>query len=75
MATGTVTITAEERARREAECRDVFASLRIEGLYLDPETKALFQRYIDGEFSGDDLGRAIDELNDREFGPVRLPGD
>jgi hypothetical protein len=37
------------------------------------ETKALFQRYVDGEPTSEELDRAFEACLDREYGPVRLP--
>lgn len=45
---------------------------RLEGFELDEEVNALYQRYIDGELTLAAVGSAIDELDDREFGPVSL---
>ena len=30
-------------------------------------TKAIFQRYVDGEMTSEEMGRAIDELLDRKI--------
>ena len=65
-------IMAAERARRIRVYEEAVASIRLEGFELDEEVKALYQRYIDGEVTLAEVGRAIDELDDREFGPVSL---
>jgi hypothetical protein len=65
-------ITASERTRRTRIYEEALASVRLEGFELDEQTKALYQRYIDGELTLAELGSAIDELDDREFGPVPL---
>jgi hypothetical protein len=62
--------TREERAR---EIENALASGRLEGLEPSPEAMAIFQRYIDGELTLEQMGAAIDEHADREYGPVRLP--
>jgi len=59
-----------ERARRTRVYEEALASIRLEGLELDEHAKALYQRYIDGELTLAEVGGAIDELDDREFGPV-----
>jgi hypothetical protein len=60
----------EERAR---EIENTLASGRLEGLEPSPEAMAIFQRYINGELTLEQMGAAIDEHADREYGPVRLP--
>lgn len=74
MATTHPPLTDQERAQREEHYREVLATLRLEGLEPDAETDALFQRYANGEMTLEEMGQAIDELNDREFGPLRLAG-
>jgi hypothetical protein len=49
------------------------ASVRMEGLEPSEETKALFQRYVDGELTSEELDRAFEAYLNREYGPVRLP--
>jgi len=53
-------ITAAERAKRVRIYEEALASLRLEGLNLDQATVALYQRYIDGELSLFEVGKAID---------------
>jgi hypothetical protein len=65
-------IMAAERARRIRVYEEAVASIRLEGFELDEEVKALYQRYINGELTLAEVGSAIDELDDREFGPVSL---
>ena len=68
-------MTKAERARRTAVYEEALASVRLEGFDLDEQAKALYRRYIDGELTLAEVGSAIDELDDREFGPVSLPRD
>ena len=49
------------------------ASVRMEGLEPSEETKALFQRYVNGELNSEELDRAFEAYLGREYGPVRLP--
>jgi hypothetical protein len=70
-----VLTTDQARTERAREVDNAIASVRMEGLEPSAEAKALFQRYVDGELSSDDLGRAIDQLLDQEYGPIRLPGN
>jgi hypothetical protein len=65
-------IAAAEGARRARVYEEALASVRLEGFDLDDKVKALYRRYIDGELTLAEVGREIDELDDREFGPVSL---
>jgi len=73
MAVATKPITAVERAKRTRIYEEALASVRLEGFELDERSKVLYKRYIDGELTLAEVGSAIDELNNREFGPVSLP--
>jgi hypothetical protein len=72
MGLATHPITAAERSRRIRVYADAVASIGLEGFELDEEVKALYQRYIDGELTLAEVGNAIDELDDREFGSLSL---
>jgi hypothetical protein len=76
MALATHPITASERARRTRVYEEALASVRLEGFEPDDQSRALYQRYINGELTLAEVGSAIDELDDREFGPtsIRLLG-
>jgi hypothetical protein len=50
--TGTASFDAE---RRRPGVESVLGSLRIEGLEIDAETRAIFDRYIAGELGIDEL--------------------
>ena len=65
----------QERARREEEYRQALASLRLEGLAPGAEGRAIFQRYVDGELTLEQMGAEIDTLHERRIGPVRLSRD
>jgi hypothetical protein len=71
----TLRITGEERAKRSYNVREAVASVRLEGLEPGPEALAIYQRYVEGEISLGQVGAEIDALNDRDYGPVRLPQD
>jgi hypothetical protein len=45
----------------------------LEGFELNEHSKALYKRYIDGELTLAEVGQAIIELNNREFGSVSVP--
>lgn len=64
--------TKEKRAR---EVANALASVRMEGLEPSEEAMALFQRYVDGELTSGELGRAVDQLLDEKYGPIRLSGN
>ena len=68
-----VITTDTARIERAREVDNALASVRLEGLEPSDEAKAIFQRYVDGEMTSEEMGRAIDELLDRKYGPVRLP--
>lgn len=67
--------TDQARTQRAREVENALASVRLEGLEPSDEAKALFQRYIDGEMTSEELDRAFDLFFDRKYGPVRLPGN
>jgi hypothetical protein len=67
-------IITTERAReqRAKEVENALASVRIEGFEPSEEAKAMFQHYVDGELTSEELDRAFDRHLDRKYGPVRL---
>ena len=68
-----VITTDRARTQRAKEVENALASGRMEGLEPSDEANAIFQRYIDGELTSEQLGAAIDAHADREYGPIRLP--
>jgi hypothetical protein len=72
MATTATPISEQERVKREQALIATVANLRIENLYLDDESKRIFQRHADGELSFEEFRAAVDELNERRFGPVSV---
>ena len=64
--------TDRAREQRAKEIENALASGRLEGLEPSAGAMAIFQRYIDGELTMEQMGAAIDEHADREYGPVRL---
>ena len=68
----TVSISAEERAKRQEEIREALASVRMEGLEPGPEATAIFQDYADGLLTSEEVDAAIEALHDRKYGSVRL---
>lgn len=65
-------ITGLSRAERALQIDEALASVRMEGLEPSEEGKAIYQRYVDGGLTIDEMGLAIDALLDRIYGPVRL---
>jgi hypothetical protein len=68
-----VITTDKARAERVREVENALASVRMEGLEISPEAESIFQQYVDGELSSEELDRALDDYFDRKYGPVRLP--
>ena len=68
-------VITSDRAReqRAREIENSLASGRMEGLEPSAGAMVIFQRYIDGELTLEQMAAAIDEYADREYGPVRLP--
>ena len=67
-----VTTLDQTRTQREREVANALASVRMEDLEPSAEAKDIFQRYVEGEVSLEEMGRAVDQLLDRQYGPVRL---
>jgi hypothetical protein len=61
------------REQRALDIENALASVRMEGQEPSEEAKAVFQRYVDGDVTLEEMGRAIDQLLDKKYGPVRLP--
>ncbi len=67
-------LTADRaREQRAKDIENSLASGHMEGLEPSPGAMAIFQRYIDGQLTLEQMGDAIDEYADREYGPIRLP--
>ena len=67
-----LTSTDVAREQRAKEIENALASGRLEGLEPSPGTIAIFQRYINGELTMEQMGAAIDACADCEYGPVRI---
>jgi hypothetical protein len=68
-----VTTLDQTRIQREREVANALASVRMEGLEPSAEAKGVFQRYVGGDLTLLEMGRTVDQLLDRQYGPVRLP--
>jgi hypothetical protein len=70
VSTTSTPVSAQEQAKRQQALIATIAHLRIEDLHLDNDLKRIFQLHVDGEIGDDELVAAIDELNERRFGPL-----
>ena len=75
VATTSTPISAQERVKRQQALNAAVAHLRIEDLHLGNDLKGVFQRHVDGEFDDEELAAAIDDLNERRFGPLPVSGN
>jgi hypothetical protein len=62
----------QTRIQREREVENALASVRMEGLEPSAEAKDIFKRYVEGDVTLKEMGRAVDQLLDSQYGPVRL---
>jgi len=67
-----VTTLNQARTQREREVENALASVRMEGLEISSEAQSIFRQYVDGHLSLEEMGCAVDQLLDRQYGPVRL---
>jgi len=63
-------ITGQERAKRLSEVRQALASVRLEGLEPGGEAQSIYQRYVEGELTLEQMGTEIEARHDREHGPI-----
>ncbi len=68
-------ITEQERLEREARVARAIASVRLEGLEPTDEAKAVFDRYVAGDLTTQEMVAEIQALNARQFGPIHVSGD
>ncbi len=66
-------VLPQERAKRLDEVCQALASVRLEGLEPGREAHSIYQRYVDGELTLEQMGAEIEALHDREYGPVPIP--
>jgi len=71
----TLKITEQERTKRSFNVEQALASVRLEGLEPGAEALAIYQRYVEGEISLEQVGAEMTTLHERKYGPVRLPGN
>lgn len=63
-------ITDQERSERQARVACAVSSVRLEGLEPTEAAKAVFDRYVAGELTTQEMATEIRVLNAREFGPI-----
>jgi len=68
----TLRITDRERAKRLDVVGQALASVRMEGLEPGDEAKAIFQCYVDGGLTLEQMGAEIEALHDRKHGPIHV---
>jgi hypothetical protein len=68
-------ITDQERTERQARVARAVASVRLEGLEPTDAAKAVFDRYVAGDLTTEEMAVEIRALNAREFGPIHVSGD
>lgn len=68
-------ITDQERSERQARVACAVGSVRLEGLEPTEAAKAVFDRYVAGDLTTQEMTAEIRALNAREFGPIHVSGD
>ena len=68
-------ITDQERTERQARVARALASVRLEGLEPTEAAKVVFDRYVAGDLTTQEMAAEIQALNAREFGPLHVSGD
>ena len=58
----TITINKYEKQRRLEAYRNAEASLRIEGLFLDDQTKNVFEMWVDGSITSEEKTKRIQRI-------------
>ena len=68
-------ISDRERTERQARVTRAVASVRLEGLEPTEAAKAVFDRYVAGDLTTQEMAAQIRALNARQFGPLHVSGD
>jgi hypothetical protein len=68
-------ITDQERTERRARVARAIASVQLEGLDPTEEARAVFDRYVAGDLTTQEMALKIRALNVRRFGPIHVSGD
>ena len=68
-------LTDRERIDRKARVRRAIASGRLEGLEPTEAARAIFDRYVAGDLTTEEMAAEIRALNARQFGRLHVSGD
>jgi hypothetical protein len=68
-------ITDQERTERQARVARAIASVQLEGLDPTEAARAIFDRYVAGDLTTQEMASEIRTLNARQFGPIHVSGD
>ena len=68
-----ISTTDRARTQRAKDVENALASGRLEGLAPSPEAMEIFQRYIEGALTLEQVGAAIDAHADRVYRSIRPP--
>ena len=68
-------ITDQKRTERQARVARAVASVRLEGLEPTEAARAVFDRYVAGDLTTEEMAAEIRALNAREFGPIHVSGE
>ncbi len=68
-------IPNRERTERRARVARAVASVRLEGLEPSGAAEAVFDRYVSGELTAQEMTAEIRALNAWDLGPIHLSGD
>jgi len=68
-------LTDQERTERQARVVRAAASVRLEGLEPTEAARAIFDRYVAGDLTTQEMAAEIRALNARQFGPLHVSGD
>ena len=66
------TTTNQPQMQRENAVKNSLASVRMEGLEPSADAKAIFQQFVDGELTSEQMDCAFDEHLTRLYGSVPL---
>lgn len=68
-------ITPDESVQRRERVARALASVRLEGLEPTDAAKAVFDRYVAGDLTIQEIAAEIRATNARELGPIHISGD
>ena len=68
-------IADDVRASRAKIVESAIGSGRLEGLEPSPEAMRIFERFVDGDLTLEEMGREMRAHAQRAYGSVRISGD